>query len=88
MIVIIVYSESKSIALNVQFLWLRLTYGSVFCQEAIVMDDRIRVEVDEHWSKCGEDAWDGISTKSSQGSTTGGDATIDLYTIIDTCGVC
>ncbi len=42
----LVYREPKSIALILQFvLWLRLTYGSVFCQEAIVMDDRIRVEV-------------------------------------------
>ncbi len=60
----------------------------LYLPEAIVIDDRIRVEVDEALSNCGEDAWDGISTKSCQGNTTGGDATIDLYTIIDTCGVC
>lgn len=86
----IVYRESKSrIKSAVYFMvCLKLTYGSVFSQEAIVIDYRIRVEVDEHWSKCGEDAWDGISTKSSQWSTTGGRACVDLHTIVDTCGVC
>lgn len=69
-------------------LWLKLTYGSVFSQEAIVIDYRIRVEVDEHWSKCSKDAWDGISTKSRQWNTTGGRACVDLHTIVDTCGVC
>lgn len=52
------------------------------------MDDGIRVEVDEHWSKSGEDPWDCISTKSGQRCTTGGGAAVDLYAIIDTCGVC
>lgn len=81
--------NQKSIALNVQFaLRLRLTYASVFCQEATVIDDRIRVELDEHWSKCGEGAWDGMSTKSSQGSTSGSGATINSHTIVDTHGVC
>jgi len=67
---------------------LKLTYGSVFSQEAVVIGYKIRVEVDEHWSKCGEDTWDGISTKSSQWSATGGRASVDLHTIVGTCGVC
>lgn len=65
-----------------------LTHGSVFSQEAIVIDYAVRVEVEKHWPKGGEDAWDGISTQSSQWDTIHGGATVDLHTIIDTCGVC
>lgn len=69
-------------------LLLVLTHGSVFSQEAVVIDYTVRVEVEKHWSKGGEDAWDGISTQSSQWGTIDGGTTVDLHTIIDTRGVC
>lgn len=66
---------------------LELTDGSVFSHEAAVCDDRVRVEVQQHWAEGEDGAWDGAPTQGSKCSVTRGQA-VDLHPIIDTAGMC
>lgn len=66
---------------------LELTDGSVFSHKAAVCDDRVRVEVQQHWAEGEDGAWDGAPAQGSNRSVNRSQV-VDLHPIIDTAGMC
>lgn len=65
----------------------QLTDGSVVSHETAVCDDRVRVEMQQHWTEGEDRSWDGAPTQGSKRSAPRGQV-VDLQPVIDTTGMC